>query len=213
MNKLFIYDLEIQGKDISHTNTIHCLIPYKSKGIVTKEQINGYEQVVKQVLRYVVQRIGKKGIFHEFTVGKLHITNTINDLKKNTKQYKSLNSFTIDKNNTRITIENDGTWCFTPILTKAIKSYFEDYITFLQNILTMQTNGIVIHNSNIRRKTSEYEDALLNVCIKGEELIDNACKAEINLIQWKMWQNMNCTKFVQFFCKLIKKNYTVFDSL
>ena len=186
MNKLFVYDLEIQGKDVNHANKVHFLIPYKSKGIVTREQIDGYEQVVKQVLHYVVQRIGEKGIFPQYTAGKIQITTTIDDLKTSTKKYKSLNSFTIEKESIRITIDNDSSWCYQSVLTKAIKDYFENYITFLQNVLTLQTNGIVISNSNIRRKTNEYENGFLNVCLKGEGLIDNASVAEINLIKWKL---------------------------
>ena len=124
MNKLFHCDLEIQGKGVSYSSRISCNVMYHSVSI-TDGQIDTYEHILEQVFKLVVKEFSKKIIYGEFEIKNLPMELSLNTIEKDLiENGPTLSQYSFNENEVKFEVTNGDDWCYSDILTEAMKKFF-----------------------------------------------------------------------------------------
>ena len=137
MKNIFNCNVKTQAENADYTNEIKWKIWYEMSTSMTANEINTFEDIVRQAIKFTVVHVGKKDFLFPFKICSTKsfiIVPQFEDLIPTIKkEYKTLLEFKINA----IDCEIDGTtsWCQVNILKEALSMSFKSYIIFLCELI------------------------------------------------------------------------------
>lgn len=163
MNKLFHCDLEIQGKGVLYSSKISCNVTYHSDS-VTPNQIDMYEHILEQVFKLVVKEFSRKPIYGQFEIKNLPMELSLNTIEKDLiENGPTLSQYSFNENEVKFEVTNGGDWCYSDILTEAMKRFFNLHYIELSDAKLVHTyfpgrTDIIQHQkASLRDLIGKYE--------------------------------------------------------
>lgn len=132
----FKFNLGIQGTGVNHASELSLSVMYHSAN-----KNDQYEHILKQVFLLVVKEFSQKA----FLYGGFN-ADIPSDLSMNTIEKESmgngikLNDYKFDDNEVKISVTDAGDWCYTDVITKAMKRFFIFNYTELSSIILINTH-------------------------------------------------------------------------
>ena len=188
MKNVFNCNVKIQAKNANYANEIKWKIWYETNTSMTANEINEFEDIVRQAIKFTVAHVGKKSFLFPFEIHSAKsfvIVPQFEDLIPTVKkEYKTMLGFSIG--NYGCEIDGTTSWCQVNILKEALSMSFKSYIIFLCELIHEPyelykkfPNGETLEKQRDESCISNYKN--------GETLNDNHIKALLNCTNLKLY--------------------------